>query len=84
MASKIYYGLGIGIIALYLLLNLQGMRSGGAPQARPLGVIRINKGKYVPVAPSYSSGGSSSSRDDDKSSGRYRSYPSGGDYSGGK
>lgn len=83
MASKIYYGLGIGIVALYLIFYLLSLRTGGAPQTQPLGVMRMNKGKYVPVAPSYP-GSSSSSSSSSSSDGRYRSYPSGGGYSGGK
>ena len=85
MLSKIYYGLGAGLILLYLLSDMPGLFSrGGVPQNRPLGLIKINRGKYIPPSsypsssnPSYSSGGTDSG-------GRYRSYPSGGGYSGGK
>ncbi len=81
MLSKIYYSLGIGIIGLYLLTNLLSLRTGGTPQARSFGVLRMEKGKYV--VPTYSSSNSSSSSS--SSDGRYRSYPSGGGgYSGGK
>jgi hypothetical protein len=41
----------------------------GTPQARSVGKIRMEKGKYVYVPPSSSGGGS---------------YPSSGGYSGGK
>ncbi|MCY7375416.1 MAG: hypothetical protein LH472_05535 [Pyrinomonadaceae bacterium] len=94
MLSKIYYGLGIGVVGLYLLVNLLSWRSssGGVPQARPLGKMRMEKGKYVYVPPtSYPSSGSnpyssgSGSGSGSKSSGsRSSSYPSSGGYSGGK
>jgi hypothetical protein len=74
MFNKIYYAIGAGIILLYVGGSLVSMltKNIGTPQARSVGVMRMEKGKYVYVPPTRStrSGGGS--------------YPSGGGYSGGK
>jgi hypothetical protein len=80
MLSKIYY-IGSGVIILiYSLVNmiivLTPKPPEPKPQARSIGVVRVEKGKYVYVPPrtnrgSYPGSGGSS-------------YPSGGGYSGGK
>lgn len=72
MYNKIYYAIGIGIIVLYIGSSLVSSLTKriGTPTARSFGVMRIEKGKYVYVPPSRSSGGGS--------------YPSSGGYSGGK
>lgn len=83
MLSKIYYGLGGGLIAIYLLANLLSLRSGGTPQPRAIGTMRMERGKYVYVPPStYPSG--SNPYSSSKSSSGSRSYPSSGGFSGGK
>lgn len=84
MLSKIYYGLGIGVISLYLLTNLLSWRAAnsGTPQSRPIGLMRLEKGKYVYVAPSYPSSGNNPYSSGSRSGSR--SYPSSGGSSGGK
>lgn len=85
MLSKIYYGLGAGVISIYLLSSILSIRSSGTPQPFSVGAMRMERGKYVYVPPSstypsssnpYSSGSKSSSRSS--------SYPSSGGFSGGK
>ena len=88
MLSKIYYGLGIGILSIYLIgTAAQGLRSKPVLQPLSFGPTRIEKPKYVPYTPSKSSSGS---YDSDGGGGygggskRSSSYPTGGGYSGGK
>lgn len=85
MLSKIYYGLGAGIIGIYLLTNLLSWRSSSPPpQPRSFGAMRMEKGKYVYVPPTtYPSKGSNPYSSGSSKSGS-SSYPSSGGYSGGK
>ncbi len=82
MLTKIYYGLGIGILSIYLIgTAVQGLRSRPVLQPLSFGPTKIEKGKYVPYTPSKSSSGG---YDSDGGGGRRNSYPTGGGYSGGK
>ena len=84
MLSKIYYGLGIGILSIYLIgIAAQGLRSKPVLQSLSFGPTKIVKGKYVPYTPSKSSSGGYDS-DDSGGGGRRNSYPTGGGFSGGK
>jgi len=84
MLSKIYYGLGVGAISIYLLGNLLSLRSGGTPQPRSFSAMRMEKGKYVYVPPSSYPSGTRSGSTSGGSSSRSSSYPSSGGSSGGK
>lgn len=91
MLSKIYYGFGAGVIGLYLLGNLLGLRSSSPPQTsqqpRSFGALRMERGKYVYVPPTtYPTSGSNPYSSGSRSTGgsRSSSYPSSGGYSGGK
>jgi hypothetical protein len=89
MLSKIYYGLGIGILLIYLIgTAAQSLRSKPVLQPLSFGPTKIEKGKYVPYTPSKNSSGS---YDSDGGGGGYggggskrSSFPTGGGYSGGK
>ncbi len=85
MLSKIYYGFGGTLIAIYLAANLLSLRSSGTPQPRDFGPMRMERGKYVYVPPTkYPSGSNPSSGSRSGGSSSSRSYPSSGGFSGGK
>lgn len=85
MLTKIYYIIGGVLIGIYLIVNLIALVPDRAvPRAQEIKKARMERGKYVYVAPSYLndnpySGSSSSGRSTSTSS-----YPRTGGYSGGK
>jgi hypothetical protein len=87
MLSKIYYGLGIGILSIYLIgTAAQSFRSKPVLQPLSFGPTKIEKPKYVPYTPSKSSSGGGGGYDSSGGGGgsKRSSYPTGGGYSGGK